>query len=130
MVLKIRTIIEVAGYPQKHVNEVMLKIIENIKKEPKVKTIKEQIAEAQAAKEIFSGFMELELEIETFDKLISFCQSYLPSSIEVLDIKEIKVNTDEFRTGMNDLISYLHRVNVIVTNMQAHINQLEEQTKK
>ncbi len=125
MVLKIRSIIEVAGYPQTHVNEVILKIIENLKKEPKIRIIKEQIAEARAAKEIFSGFMELELEIETFDKLLLFCQNYLPSSIEILDTKEIKVGTDEFRSGMNDLISYLHRVNVIVTNMQNHINELE-----
>lgn len=119
MVFKISAIIEVAGFPEKHVNEVMLKIIENLKKEPKIKVMKEEIAEAKPAKEVFAGFMEFELEIETLDKLLFFCYNYLPSSIELLETKDMKLSTEEFRTGINDLLAYLHRINFMVSNINA-----------
>lgn len=127
MGIKIRTIIEVAGFPQDHVNEVILKVMENLRKELKIKILKEAIAEAQPAKEVFSGFMELEIYIETFDRLIYFCQTYLPSSIEVLDTTEVKLTTEEFRNGMNDLIAYMHRLNLVVSNMQAQLQQTKQQ---
>lgn len=123
MAIKIRTIIEIAGYPQSHVNEVILKVIENIKKEPKMKILKEQIAEAQEIKEIFSGFMDLEIEIETFERVLFFCQNYLPTSIELIDTKEIKLTVDDFRTGINELLANLHRTNVLVSNLQAQMSE-------
>ncbi len=119
MVFKISAIIEVAGFPEKHVNEVMLKIIENLKKEQKIKILKEEIAEAKPAKEVFAGFMEFELEIETLDKLLFFCYNYLPSSVELLETKDLKLTTEEFRKGVNDLLAYLHKINFMVSNINA-----------
>lgn len=129
MVFKISAIIEVAGFPEKHVNDVMLKIIENLKKEPKIKITKEEIAEARPAKDVFSGFMEFELEIETFDKLLFFCYNYLPSSIELLEAKDMKLSTDEFRSGINDLLAYLHRINFMVSNINAENEFLKKNLK-
>jgi hypothetical protein len=126
MVFKISAIIEVAGFPEKHVNEVMLKIIENMKKEPKIKITKEEIAEAKPAKDIFAGFMEFELEIETFDRLLFFCYNYLPSSIELLETRDMKLSTEEFRSGINDLLAYLHRINFVVSNMQTENDFLKK----
>lgn len=130
MVFKISAIIEVAGFPEKHVNEVMLKIIENLKKEVKIKIIKEEIAEAKPAKEVFAGFMEFELEIETLDRLLFFCYNYLPSSIELLETKDMKLSTEEFRSGINDLLAYLHRINFIVSNMNAENEFLKKNLKE
>lgn len=104
-------------------------MIENLKKEQKIKVLKEQIADAQPAKDIFSGFMELELEIETFDRLLVFCYNYLPSSIEIIDTKELKFNIDEFRAGLNDLLAHLHKINFIVSNMQAENSFLKKNLK-
>lgn len=123
MAIKIRTIIEIAGYPKNHVNEVILRVIENIKKESKMKILNEEIAEAQEIKEIFSGFMELEIEIETFERVLFFCQNYLPTSIELLDAKEIKLTIDDFRTGINELLANLHKTNVLVSNLQAQMSE-------
>lgn len=123
MEIKTLAIIEVAGFPKKHVDEVMLKIIENLRKDPDIKLIKEEIAEAQQVKEVFSGFMELEIEFVNFHKLLSFCQNYLPSSIEVVDTKEIKLTPEEFRSGISDLLAHLHRLNILVSNIQAKEQQ-------
>ena len=129
MVFKISAIIEVAGFPEKHVNDVMLKIIENLKKEPKIKITKEEIGEAKPAKDIFAGFMEFELEIETLDRLLFFCYNYLPSSIELLETRDMKLSTEEFRSGINDLLAYLHRINFAVSNMQAENDFLKKNLK-
>jgi hypothetical protein len=127
MVMKVRTVVEMAGYPENHVNETMLKIIENLKAEVGIRVVNEQIAEAHLVKELYSAFVEFEMEVDTFDRLINFCNNYMPSSIEILDANEVKLSVEEFRKGMNDMLSTMHKNHMIAFNLQQKLIMREQQ---
>jgi hypothetical protein len=131
MAYKIRAIIEVAGTPQNYVDKVMFNIVENLKKELQTKVIETQIAEARPSKDsIFAGFIETELQIDTFEKMIYLLVNYMPSSIELLDVTEIKMKADEFRNAMNDLLSTIHKTQFMVSNLQAENMMLKQEKEK
>ncbi len=130
MVFTVRAIIEVLGYPESHIKEVVEKVIEKLKEEEGINVLKIQISETQMVKEkFFSCFAELELKINDFTKLLGFCYNYLPSSIEILDTEKINLPVREFSLGLNEVLEKLHNYNILVNNMTNKLKKLEG-TKK
>ncbi len=126
MVVVIRTIIEVAGFPQEHVDETLKNVLGNLKKEEGIKIVKEQISPAEKIKEMFSTFASLELSFTDVKRLYHFCFFYLPSSIELVDSEEVKLSAAEFTSTMNDLLATLHQYNMVVSNLHAENEVLKE----
>ena len=78
MVFTVRAAIEVLGYPESHIDEVIKKIIEKLKTEDGIKLIKEEIHQAEKVKEeFFVSFVDVEIKINDFNKLLNFCYDYL-----------------------------------------------------
>jgi len=125
--LTIKSIIEVIGFPAEHVDKTMLNVLEKLKKEDGIKIVNKQIYNAKQVKQFFSSFVELELDIDNLTRVIHFCMDYHPSSIEIEDRGEIKVNTQEINNALNDLIATLHKYNMITKSQEAQLIKLKKE---
>jgi len=114
-----RTIIEVAGRPKEHVEDSIKEHVEKIKKEEKIEIISQDFAEIRKEEEedIWSTFVELELWIKDINSLVGFCFDYMPSSVEVIEPKELHLKEHELSGLLNDLQANLHRMNIMVKNI-------------
>ena len=130
--IKARAIIEIAGFPKEHVEETMIKVVENLKKDFVVKSY--NVYEAAALKDKMEGFWstfcEIEIDFEKMDKLIGFCFEFLPSSIEILEPKEFNLKDNEFSNLFNDLLSKLHDYDMVVKNLVAQNQIMKKKVEK
>ena len=131
MAVSVRAIVEVMGFPKEHVDETLLKVLENLKKEEGLKITKEEIVPAEVMKEqMFSSFFIVELSCASMQRLHHFCFFYLPSSLELLDQNEVMMSANEFTSVMNDLLAALHQYNMTVSNLHAESEVLRMKLAK
>ena len=116
--MKTRLIIEIAGSPKEHVEEVMKQIIQKVQQEKKV--LKYNIFEAEQRGKLFSTFTEIDIDFSNFEELIGFCLDYMPSSIEILDEK-IDIKREETENVVNDLLAKLHEYDMTLKNLKAEL---------
>ena len=69
--MKVLSIIEIAGHPKEHIEEIMKGLIAKIKGERKV--LRYNIFEAQQKEKIFHTFAEVEIDFSSFENLFGFC---------------------------------------------------------
>jgi hypothetical protein len=124
--LKIQTriIIEVAGFPKEHVEEVIKKIVEKIKSDRKVPKYK--IFEAEEHEKIFSTFTEIEIEFKDLHELSAFCFDYMPSSVEILSPIELKLIAKDYENLFNDILGKLHQYDMTIKSLQAQIRLIKK----
>ena len=131
MVFTIRTIIEVIGHPEPHVNEVASKVLENLKKEPGITVLKEGLSKAELVKsDIFASHLEIELKLVDMNRLLSFCYEYLPSSVEIIDAKKIVIPTREVTIALGEMLRKLHGYNLMLHNLNEKNKELSQAFEK
>lgn len=125
-----RAIIEVLGKPQEHVEKTLVSYIEKLKKEEDFKVLNEKYAEIkkQEESEMWANFAEIEVETTELVKLTDFCFQYMPSMIEIIDPKEIKLTDREISEYLNDLQSKLHGVDMVAKTVKAENDNLKLNT--
>jgi len=121
--MKVRIIIEVAGSPKEHIEEVIKKIVEKIKNEKDI--LKYDIFEAQPKNEMFFTFTEMEINFKNFEETIGFCLDYFPSSIEILE-SNVDIKREELENTLNDLLAKLHEYDMILKNLKAELFMLKK----
>lgn len=122
MVLTVRAIIEIAGFPEEHIKNVTQEVLKHIKQNQNLQCIKENIGEVKKLKEkLFSSFIEIEVKVPGFNALNQFCFDYMPSSIEIIDAEKITVSTREIEDATNDLLAKLHEYHAMITNLNAQV---------
>jgi|SRR3989338_9035278 len=118
MVFTVRAIIEVLGMPEKHVLEVIEKVIEKLKNEKGITLEKQEITKPELVKEkYYAAFTEVEVKIINMTLLLQFCYDYLPTSIEIIDTEKISMSAREFSNAINDSLIRLHQYNITITNL-------------
>lgn len=115
--IKARIIIEIAGFPKEHIEEVLKKIVQKIKTEKKV--LKYQIFEAEQHEKLYSTFTEMEIEFKNLEELSAFCFDYMPSSIEILSPLELKLLAKDYENMFNDIMAKLHQYDMTIKNLKA-----------
>jgi len=119
-----RSIIEVVGRPKEHVENTVKEHVDKIDKEEKLDIVKSEFAELkeqedEKTKEKFwHTFVELELWSKNLPSLIDFCFDYMPSSIEIIEPKELHLKEREFSGFLNDLQGNLHRMNMAIKEIR------------
>ena len=119
MEIKIRAIIEIAGFPEDHVKTTMDMVLENLSKEKGVTIIKKDVAPVKNVEKMWSTFAELELKMENFSELNDFCFNYMPSSIEIIEPVKMNINSNEMDDLVNDVLARLHNFTMFLKNLQA-----------
>lgn len=125
-----RIIIEILGTPKEHVETTMKQVIIKMKNEEHVKLLKETTYETEQIKEFFSTFSELEIEVKNIEKLIGIIFDYMPSSLEILEPKNLVIDTTEIAGVLNDLIAKLHRYDSLVRDLHAENMLLKKAINK
>lgn len=121
-----RTVIEVLGKPQEHVEKAMKSYIEKLKKDEKYKIVREEFAELKKQEsELWSTFAELEMEVKEMQDLISFCFDYMPSIVEVLKPERMELTDEDFSRFFNDLQARLHQVDMIAKQVKLENDNLK-----
>ncbi len=139
--IKINTIIEIAGKPEEHVKETINKLMNILRKNDKLKIIKEEIAPTKKTEvaspnnpdkklEIYSSFAELEIDLPNFDELMQFIFAFMPSSIEILEPEKLKIDQKDIENSMNDLLGRLHHHSKAMMEYQALKQQIMQLKQK
>lgn len=108
--VKIRTIIEILGRPEEHIINTMKLMIAKLKGEEGISVLKEFISDAEKQDDLFSIFSELELELDSYERLISFTFGYMPSVIEILDPEHLALSNRELTNFMTDIQGRIHTI--------------------
>ena len=120
--IRCRTIIEVLGKPQEHVEQALQEYITHIKEDPDLVVLNEDFSEIKEQGKLFSKFAELDLVTKGMQKLIGFCFEYMPSSIEVLKPEMLYMTNPELSNFLNDLQARLHNVDMVIKQLKAENN--------
>lgn len=108
-----RIIIEVVGKPKEHVENSLKLAIKKIKEHEKLILKEGDLYKAKENKEgLWSTFSELELLFKDTQSLVGFCFDYVPSSVEILEPKNLKFDTNELSNLINDILAKLHQIGV------------------
>ena len=113
----IRTIIELLGFPQKHVDKTINLILEKLQKEKDITIIKHKLAEPQQQKKMWSAFIDAELKIKDLETFFEFCFNYLPTSIEIVEAPKFKI--EELNKSLNEMLNYMHRYHQAISQLNA-----------
>ncbi len=124
------TIIEIVGAPVEHVKETMEKVSNLIKENKDYDIIKKETSEPKENEfphpskkdekvKVFSTFTEFEISFKNYDALTNFCFEFMPSSVEVLEPMELKIDAQEVNNTLNDILARLHHQSKIIMEYSA-----------
>jgi len=119
--IRVKAIIEIAGFPKEHVEQTVDKVVSTLKESFNLKNFK--VYEAVALKEklegFWSSFCDVEVELKNIDELVVFCFDFMPSSIEIISPESLSLKQNEMGNIFNDLLSRLHNYDMLVKNLNA-----------
>ncbi|HLC56223.1 MAG TPA: hypothetical protein VJJ23_03230 [Candidatus Nanoarchaeia archaeon] len=127
--LKIKTIVEIAGFPKEFVGETMHKVINNLKSNEKIKIHKIELAEVAEIKQLFSTFADMELEFKEIPDFLTFCYDYLPSSVELMEPESLELPAKDFDDMFNDVLARLHQYDLVLRNINAENIRMKNELK-
>ena len=125
MVIKAHTIIEIAGFPAKHITGAMDTVLKKLKEEKGINIIKKRVNKTKKVKEMWSTFAELELKFLDLSTLMGFCFDYLPSSIEIIDPAVLHTESKMLANNLNDMLAKLHQYTMFISNLNAENTMLK-----
>ncbi len=126
-------IVEIAGRPPEHIKEALKAHVGVMKSMKGVNYISETFSDAKLVdkeKDIYSSFVEVEVEVESFLKLTELMFDFLPASIEVLEPDNLKFNSQEATNFLSDLSGRLHKYDEIAKIAQMKNQQLMQHLQK
>lgn len=129
MEMRIRAIIEIAGFPEDHVKKTMDMVMDNLSKEKGIEVISKTVAPVEHVQKMWSTFAELELKFTDFKILNDFCFNYMPSSVEIIDPVKLNTDANDISDFLNDLLARLHNFTMFVKNLQAENEVLKREKK-
>lgn len=136
MSLEVKTVsmlvIEVMGRPKEHLVETLENLAKQISEEKGVKVNEKKIHEpalVKDQKDLFSSFMEIEVELDDPLILAILMFKYMPAHIEILEPEKLTIPNHGFADILNELTRRLHRYDEIARVMQMEKQILENQIR-
>lgn len=131
MVTKINAImiIEVAGRPPEYLVDSMKAHVDKLNQIKGVSLVSSKFSEArllEEEKDLYTCFAEVEVQTETFGKIIELIFDFMPSSIEIVNPSEIEFDCQGATMLMNDLSGRLHRYDDVAKIARMQIQQLTQ----
>jgi len=118
--IRCKVIIEVLGKPKEHIEKALKNYIKSIKDDSELSILNESYAEPkEIEKQLWTAFVEIDMLITGFQKLIQFCLDYMPSSIDIIKPDDAMLSNRELTNIFNDLQAKLHSVDMIAKNLRA-----------
>jgi len=120
MAITFRAVIEVLGKPKEHIEKALAGYIQQLKESKDFQLLSEELAEAKKREEgeMWAAFAELELKTDKLQNLTSFCFDFMPSMIEIIEPREIRLQDTDLNELMNDLQGKLHQVDMVAKSVK------------
>ncbi|MEM4703089.1 MAG: hypothetical protein QXP53_01235 [Candidatus Pacearchaeota archaeon] len=121
---------EIIGKPKEHIIEVLNLLVKKLGELKGVHVINSKIHDAKKVagqsqetkeklEEVFSSFAEVEILAEKLSKIIEIIFDYMPSSIEISEPKDLKINLSDANALLNDLATRLHQYHMATHALKA-----------
>lgn len=126
-------VVEILGKPKEYLTETLEKISEEISKEKDVKIVEKTIhepVEVKDQKDIYSTFMEIEVEVASPLLLARLVFKYMPSHMEILEPEKINMTNNEYGEILSELARKLHQYDEVARVIQMEKKILENQIRK
>lgn len=112
--IHISVIFEVAGKPQKHVEETIKAYVANIKTDEDIKVIQEEYEPAESiGDDLFTSIAEVDMLVKNMEKVTWLAINFSPASIEIIEPSTIVIEQKEMTNWLNDLLSKLHEIGMV-----------------
>jgi len=125
-------IIEAMGRPAAHLTETLEDISQKIVDEKGVKINEKTIHEPKEVKDkkdIFSTFMEIEIEVESPLMISMLMFKYMQAHVEVLEPENIKMTSSEYGDILTQITRTLHKYDELARVIQMEKGILENQLR-
>jgi len=122
----IRFTIEVMGKPPEMVDKTLRQVVKSFGERYKI--VHEDYSEIKQIEKssLFSGFVEIEFEVENFEKLFAAVIDYGPTIVEVVEPSEIKVRNIELQSALSDLVAKFHQFSKAIQYLKVENMKLKE----
>lgn len=122
----VRTIIEMLGAPQKHIEETMEAYIKKMQENPDYEIVNYEVEDAEEQEHekhgtLYATFAEFEIWFKDLEKVVIFCFDSLPSSIEILEPETLKLESRKLSGLLNDLQAKIHHLDMALKTHKADI---------
>lgn len=130
--LKIKSIIEIVGTPQEHVEKAMGFVLQKLDERKDLKVIKKEVfpTEKMQDRPFWTCFCDLELDVSSSEALLSYCFDFLPSSVEILEPTEFHIPNFKLQTFFNDVLARMHQYEMVTKNEHAKVILLDRELQK
>ena len=123
-------ILEILGRPKETIEGALRAVVDKLSKEKGVKLIKTDFHETKSvenAKDLFTTFVEIELEFDSLETYFYTLFAYMPSHVEIISPNNVNFTIQHLNEFGNKLIQKLHDYDSIV---QKTLNERDFLTKK
>lgn len=123
-------IVEVAGRPADYVRQGLETHVSRLDQMKDIEVIRKTLSEPKRVEhheEAYTCFAEIEIAVETFQRLLELIFDFMPSSIEIIEPGRIEFDSQEATMFVNNLAGRLHRYDEIAKIAQFKIKALNAQ---
>lgn len=128
-----RSIIQIAGKPKENVEKALNVVINKIKEQKeKYKIIESDIAppELDEKTTLYSGLIETTIKFQNTEEILGFILDYTPSSIEIENPQNIKIEAHELTGMLNDISRIILNANMHLRNLSAQVQILKKENEE
>ncbi len=113
-------VLEILGRPKDHVKETLQTLVLRLGTEKGIKILDKTIHEpipVKDAKDLFTTFAEVSLELESLNNYFGVLFGYMPSHIELVHPEKISLTNFDLNDLGNKLVQRLHDYDAITKNV-------------
>ena len=118
--MQVRMIIEILGRPASNVTEAISGLLKRLEGEKGVKIQEQTIHEpvvVKDAKDLFTTFAELIVEMDSMQVFFSIAFAYMPSHIEIISPETFEMRNEDLTTAANAIVLRLHEYDSIAKRL-------------
>jgi len=130
--IEIVMILETLGKPAEYLKEFLEGIAEKISNEKNVKVVGKKIAEPKKVperEEVYSSFLEINLEVGDLRTLLFLVLQYMPAHVEIISPENLNIKKYDLDLFFNELSRRLHQYDelarIALNERQILINQVK-----
>ncbi len=127
--ITVRVVIEVMAKKPEVATKALQDYIKSIKdpaSAPEIRVLSHTVAEPKEQEGgAFTNYVEADLKFASVASLIGYCFDALPSSVDILEPDNLKLDTADLTGLLNDLMARLHKVNFELANLRGNYSIIE-----
>jgi len=134
--IRILLIYEILGKPPEHIKLALEKFADEFNDKPNIKLLSKKVHEPkplekddlpEGAKDLFTTFAEIELEIEDLNILFNIILNTLPANVEILSPSSLILKNFDLSGVLNELTVKLHKYDEVAKVLTLERNNLAKQ---